>query len=49
MYEEIDIERINHNMNYYEFTKDVLDRLDWGIVTVQFLLIINIKIRLEGN
>lgn len=32
MHEEMDIERINHNMNYYEFAKYVLDRLKQGIV-----------------
>ena len=34
MHEGMNIERINHTMNYYNFAKDVLDRLDQGIITL---------------
>ena len=34
MHSGMDIERISHNMNYYEFAKNVLDRLDQGIATL---------------
>ncbi|SHJ13737.1 Thiamine kinase [Clostridium cavendishii DSM 21758] len=34
IHEGMDIERVNHNMNYYEFAKGVLDRLYQGIVTL---------------
>lgn len=34
MHEGMDIERVNFNMNYYEFANYVLDRLDQGLVTL---------------
>lgn len=34
IHEGMNIEKVNHNMNYYKFAKDVLDRLDQGIVTL---------------
>lgn len=34
MHEGMNIERVNFNMNYYEFANYVLDRLDRGLVTL---------------
>lgn len=31
MLEGLNIEKVNHDMNYYEFANYVLDRLDKGI------------------
>lgn len=34
IHEGMNIEKINHNMNYYEFANYVLDRLDHSLVTL---------------
>ncbi|MGL4571050.1 MAG: phosphotransferase [Clostridium sp.] len=34
MHEGMDVKKVNHNMNYYEFANYVLDRLDQGLVTL---------------
>lgn len=34
MHEGLKGEKINHNMNYYKFANEVLDKLEQGIITL---------------